>query len=207
MGDDMGDTIGTINAAIQAEWEFLATTGTWWTAAERVAIAAACRDARFGIEQIQETLPSVALTAVHKIAVSAHEIDQAWIEGCHAQGLAPLPMVELMALVARVSAVDTCLEGIGAALKELPVPETGTPTNEVPEKATINGGWLPTVGRASAPVCMSAVPAEHRAWESLHTAFYLSIEEMRDQDIEKDLHRSQIELLAARTSLYNDCFY
>jgi len=31
--------------------------------------------------------------------------------------------------------------------------------------------------------------------------------EMMDTSIVKNLHRSQIELLAARTSNYNDCFY
>jgi hypothetical protein len=60
---------------------------------------------------------------------------------------------------------------------------------------------------AGALTCFSAVQQEFDAWDDLHSQLYLSMEEMRDTSIVKDLHRAQIELLAARTSNYNDCFY
>ena len=41
----------------------------------------------------------------------------------------------------------------------------------------------------------------------LHGVLYLSLDEMADPTIEKTLTRAQMELIAARTSLLNDCFY
>ncbi|MEX0943284.1 MAG: hypothetical protein WD002_12155 [Pseudomonadales bacterium] len=197
--------------AVEREWQRLGSTGTWWTGKERVAIAAEYRAARLQQKSTQTILSEAAVEAVHKIASKPHTVDQEWIQSCHDRDLAPFPMVELMAIVALLSAVDTYAEGIGVELRTLPEPEqvspTETPAREVPDNARINAGWLPTVGRASAAVCMSAVPDEQAAWEDLHTHLYLSIDEMRDLDFTKDLHRSQIELLASRTSLYNDCFY
>jgi hypothetical protein len=48
---------------------------------------------------------------------------------------------------------------------------------------------------------------EHDALHELHSSFYISLPEMRNLELVKDLHRSQLELLAARTSFVNDCFY
>lgn len=196
-----------IESAIDNERKRTGAPGTWWTAAERVAIARQARRAKSGDTAGEEPLSIVANEAAAMIAANAHHIDQRWIRNCHDRGLEPLPMVELLAVVAKIVAIDTCLRGVGREPVDLPPPAAGEPSRETVEGADINRGWLPTTGPASAPVCLSAVAAEHQAWEELHSAFYLSIEEMRDLDIDKGLHRSQIELLAARTSYYNDCFY
>ena len=50
-------------------------------------------------------------------------------------------------------------------------------------------------------------PAEIAAMFALHGVLYLSLEEMMDLEVVKGLTRAQMELLAARTSLLNDCFY
>ena len=42
----------------------------------------------------------------------------------------------------------------------------------------------------------------------VHSVLYLSLEQMGDNEIVRDgIHRTQIELTAARTSWLNDCFY
>ena len=63
------------------------------------------------------------------------------------------------------------------------------------------------VGAAGATSALSGVSVEDRAQEQLHDALYLSYQEMGDLGIDKVLSRSQMELLAARTSLINDCFF
>ena len=63
------------------------------------------------------------------------------------------------------------------------------------------------VGAAGATSALSAVTAEDRAQEQLHGALYLSYFEMGNFGIEKGLNRPQMELLAARTSLVNDCYF
>jgi pyrroline-5-carboxylate reductase len=45
------------------------------------------------------------------------------------------------------------------------------------------------------------------AMEALHGPAYLSFAEMTDPAIKKGLSRAQIELVAARTSAVNECFF
>lgn len=203
----INDVPESITTAIAAETKRWSQLGTCWSGEERVAIAREARLAFQGETSNGNGLSEVAANAVHKIAVDAHHIDQKWITRCHERGLEPLAMVELLAITAKVTAVDTCVMGIGEELPSIPAPEAGEPSRQVVEGARTNHGWLPTKGRASAPVCFSAVADEDHAMHELHTGLYLSMEEMRDHDIVKELHRTQIELLAARTSYYNDCFY
>lgn len=196
-----------MEAAIDADWHRLGSPGTWWTGEQRVAIAGVARHARAGESPAPAALADVAVKAAATITTEAHRIDADFITHCQAGGVSPLQMVELLAIVARVSAIDTFMEGVGEPLLPLPEPRDGKPAQAEVPGAKLNHGWLPTVGRAGAPVCFSAVADEHRAWQQLHGVFYLSMDEMRDLDLVKDLYRSQIELLAARTSHYNDCFY
>lgn len=201
------DVPESITKAIAAETKRWRQPGTWWSGEERVAIAREARLALQGETSEGNGLSEVTVNAIHKIAVDAHHVDQKWITRCHDRGLEPMAMVELLAITAKVAAVDTCAMGIGDELPSIPTHESGEPSRQIVEGAGLNHGWLPTRGRASAPVCFSAVADEDHAMHELHTGLYLSMEEMRDHDIVKDLHRTQIELLAARTSYYNDCFY
>ena len=109
--------------------------------------------------------------------------------------------------VARLQAVDTFLFALGSELAEFPVASEDCPTGEVASDAEVNRGWVPTVGPAPPPSALSAVPAEHRAMLDLHGVFYLSIPDMADLDAQRGLHRTQMELVAARTSLLNECFF
>ena len=57
------------------------------------------------------------------------------------------------------------------------------------------------------PISLSAVPAEMAALEALHGPAYLAYDEMQDPAHTRGLTRAQMELVAARTSAINECFY
>ena len=79
---------------------------------------------------------------------------------------------------------------------------------EPPRGPLITGrSFLPMVAQVSIPQTLSLVRAESRAWQRLADALYMSFVEMEDLDFRRHLHRSQIELVAARTSFLNNCFY
>lgn len=196
-----------LGETITAEWHRLGSAGTWWCGEERVAIAQQARCARAGEPAQDSILPEVAVKAIRQIATEAHKIDQLWVTRCQDEGLEPLPMVELLAVTAKLSAIDTFFSAVGRELLPLPQPSEGEPSRETVKGADINHGWLPTRGPAGAPNCFSAVRSEHDALHELHSSFYISLNEMRKLDLVKDLQRSQLELLAARTSFINDCFY
>ena len=191
---------------LNAEWTTLAAPGTWWTGAERVAIAGQARAARDGTPAEDTTLSPAAVEAATRLAAQPH-VDEHWLREVLAGGMTPEAYVELLGIVGRLSAVDSLMFGIGAQPQPLPIPADGEPTRVFAEGAGMNGALAPTVGPAGAPSALSAVPAEVDAMFELHGVLYLSLDEMADPTIEKTLTRAQMELIAARTSLLNDCFY
>lgn len=196
-----------IEAMLDRQWQGLARAGTWLRDSERISVARVVRDARAGRESDSRGLSATAVEAARKIAVDAHHITGEWVTGCHERGLDELPMLELTSVVARVAAMDTFATGIGAELTPLPEAAGGEPTRETVKGAKKTKGWQPTRGVAGAPNAFSAVAAEHEALHDLHSAFYLSLEEMGQMEIDKGLDRGQMELLASKTSDYNDCMY
>ncbi len=191
---------------LNAEWTTLATAGPWWNGAERVAIAGHARSAREGTPAPDGPLPAPAARAAARLASSPH-VDAAWVDDLVADGLTLEAYVEIIGIVGRVSAVDSLMFGIGAEPQPLPLPLDGEPSRVVHEDAAMNGALAPTVGPPGAPSALSAVPAEVDAMFDLHAVLYLSLEEMGEPTIQKTLTRAQMELIAARTSLLNDCFY
>jgi len=115
--------------------------------------------------------------------------------------------VEILGLTARIQAIDTFCFGLGLDLPVLPPVIEGTPTGETAGDARLSGGWVPTVGPASPPNALSLVPAEYRGMHDLHGVFYLSVDRMADLNADRGLHRTQMELVAARTSLLNECYF
>lgn len=197
-----------LTSGLDREWDRMAASGTWFTGAERVALAAVARAAREHHDAPVVDLPAPAVEAAARLSVDPH-VDQAWIDDLAAGGLAIEPYVEILGVVSRIAAIDTFLFGVGLPLRALPT-ETSSdePTRQVVADAVVQGALVPTVGVPFPPTALTAVPAEAEALGDLHTVLYLSMVEMGDQQIVRDgLNRIQIELVAARTSLLNDCGY
>jgi hypothetical protein len=193
-------------AGIDREWERLASPGTWWSGTQRVELAEVARAARFGDPVPASGLPSTAVEAAARISADPH-VDLAWVEDLERRGLERQAYVEVLGVVARLDAVDTFLFGIGASTRPLPDPQPGEPSRTPVPEARIDGGLVPTVGPAFPTNALSAVVAEHDAQVDLHGVLYMTMEEMGDLEIVRDLDRAQIEFVAARTSLLNDCFF
>lgn len=123
-------------------------------------------------------------------------------------GLDVFAYVEIVGIVSQVMALDVAAFGLGRSQEPLPVGEPGEPTRESPEGAEITNAWVPTVGPAWAPEALSAVTAERDAIVMLHGPLYMTMHQMGDMQIVRNgMTRPQIELVAARTSMLNDCFY
>jgi hypothetical protein len=195
--------------AFRAEWRFLARPGARWTGAERVAIAAVDRDAWVGTGGVDAALPHSAVDAARTLGTEPGVVRRGTVDGWMVEGLDDVGYVELVGIVSRVTAVDTFHRAMGLPLEPLPEPDAGDPTGDpLPRRAKrTSRSHAPTVGPPTIPSVLSAVPAENQAWMDLADAMYLTFAEMESPDIVKDLHRRQIEVVAARTSLINDCFF
>lgn len=190
------------------QWEELARPGTWWTGEQRIDIASVGRAARRNLpEPDANSINHVVKEPAKLVAIDAGSITEAMVEGFVADGLSPLHYVELVGIIARTVAIDTATVGLGNGLEPYLPAEPGMPADAVVQGAKKRSAWVPMLGAAGATSALSAVAAEDRAQEQLHGALYLSYQEMGNWSINKGLSRSQMELMAARTSLLNDCYF
>lgn len=198
-----------LRSAFRREWARLALPGTWWSGEERVGIAAEVRRAACGQPRGgDDLLGGPAVEAARILGVESALATGRWVEGLVEAGLTYPRYVELIGVVARITAVDGFHRALGLALEPLPSPVDGPPARtDPPRRARRGRGFVPMVGGTSIVQALSLVPAELEAQEDLHGPMYLSYEQMGLFDIQLGLHRTQMELVAARLSVRNRCFY
>lgn len=197
-----------IESAISAALTAIASPGSFFTGAERIAFSEQARAAR-GLGEASTRLPTVVADTVTRVAVEAmstrHEHVQAWEQ----DGRDILAYVELVSVVAQTAGIDSYRLALGNYLDALPTPVPGEPVPVLhPDAATMNA-WVPTVGIALAPTSLSALPNEKEAKKALAAAWYIPDEVVHKYGEEPglELTRPQMELVAARTSWLNECFF
>jgi len=237
-------------AKTQAQaWQRLASPGTWWTGAERIAIAAEARNARecpFCVARaaalsplavagtharLASPLADAAIEAIHRIRTDPGRLGETWFLRLREAGLGEAAYVELVSVVAVVTAVDTFRRAAG--LEEpwaLPAALDGSPTRHRPRGARPGLAWVATLApedvtpddpdlyrehpgprqRYGANIhrALSLVPDSMIHWWDMLEAMYQSSAQMRDFDRDyRAVTHPQIELLAARVAALNRCEY
>lgn len=203
MGDVVLESLRDIDEVIDAQWRALGEPGTWLDGRQRVAVVDAAR-AEAGREAADPvSIEDVAELVAHRAAT----ITAGTVDAIEAAGIDRLTYAEIVGIVSRVAAIDTFDRGIGRSARSLPDPVDGTPSREIVAEARRRAGWVPTVGAIGPPSALTSVRREAADQERLHGALYLSYGGMADLDADRGLHRTQMELVAARVSLLNDCFF
>jgi hypothetical protein len=141
-----------------------------------------------------------------------------------ADGLGEERYVEIIGVVAIITALDTFGRALGSPLRSLPMPHPGEPARSRPIGATRNLAWVATVApEAVAPNepnpypvhgdknihrALSLVPREVFNFFDLDVELYLKDHEIRDFSREyRAITHRQIELIAGRASALNRCYY
>lgn len=204
--------------------------GTWWTGEQRVALVAEARLARVAADApawhapsaaepdrvAGLPIPQAAVDAVWRITRHPGSLVASWYESIvgsedDESGVSAEQYVELVGIVAQVAAVDAFALGIGVDPIRLPDATPGEPTRERPDGSARLGHWVPIVddGGPNVIKALSLVPAENRAMRRLAKVQYLPPDAlMGDLAWSRGhLDRMQTELIAARTSALNECFY
>lgn len=229
-------------AAAQAgAWAALGTAGTWWTGAERVAIAAETRHAAgcslcaarkqalspYGVAGAHDSLgvlPPAAIEAIHRIRTDSGRLSKAWYRQVVDAGLGEGHYVELLSVVAIVTAVDTFDRAAGFAVRPLPEPGGGLPSRTTPAGAKPGLGWMPMLAPAdrqpedpdlyrnrmggNVQLALSLVPNAMIQFWDMFESMYLENPAMRDFGREyRAISHPQIEMLAARVAALNQCVY
>ena len=141
----------------------LAEPGTWWTGADRVAIAGEARKAHGcrlckerltalspvgvkGEHDSEGALPESIVGVIHRIVTDPSRLSKSWYEQVLADGLADTHYVELLAVVTQTVLIDTFCRGISSELHELPAPLDGEPNRRRPSQAQIGeDAWVPLI--------------------------------------------------------------
>ena len=225
----------------------IARPGTWWTAAERIAIAAESRAANtcpFCVERKQALSPYTIegthtidpitegvltepiIGMVHMMVTDVTRITKKAIEDLAGAGFSDGHYVEALGIVVAMRSMDQTNRGLGAPLHSLPSPNPGNPTQARPGPLVDGEAYVPMLARQEphAPDAdlwgedfaetipnvaraLSLVPDAVRDWFELSDAQYIPAGKFGAVTEGRNLSRAQIELVAARVSALNDCFY
>lgn len=179
-----------------------------------------------GAHSAATTLSSAAVEAVHRIVSDPGRLSEGWYKRTVAAGLSEESYVELLGVVAMTTAVDTFDRALGAPLRAMPPAGAGQPSRRRPTGAKPGLGWMPMLapedvtaddpplytcaGRIGGNVhrALSLVPEAMMQFWDLFEPMYLHQDAMRDFGREyRAISHAQIEMLAARVAVRNQCVY
>jgi hypothetical protein len=211
-------------AAFDAAWRWLAEPSGWWTGAEKLAIVGVVRDASpqpiwdrrpatidhlATVAPTGEVLSPLIVDTVERVAVEAGSISRGWATAVIAE-LGEAPYAELVAVVAMIVPIDRACRLLGRDVEPLPKPVPGAATGERADETVDIGAYLPAAAGFGGPnvaKSLSVAPTANLMRLGVVRALYSGD---RFGDLRWDdgaLNRPQVELIAARTSALNECFY
>lgn len=227
-------------AAHQRAWDRLARPGTWLDSATRIAIAEEARHAPgcdlcarrkaalspYSVDGQHDDLgrlPGNWVEVIHRIVSDPGRLTHRWYKTMIAGGLTETEYVEIVSVIAHVTAIDTFARGLGMPKQPLPPPTAGEPSGYRPAEARVTDAWVPTIVWSEAGIneadyfvgtasnirrALTLVPDEARSFFDVASHQYLPGPAMQDFTREyRAITHAQIELLAARVSALNQCTY
>jgi len=218
------------------ELQSIAETGTWLTGEERTAIAQHARFARIKakLQEASESvnapdsdsLSSALRHLISKVAIAPKSIDLDFFRKSLASGISDEEYVETIGIVSRVVNLDIFSRGLGIPMRTLPKPNGGKPQQSRPASAIDEGAWVATIpndtrndplgrqmyGGGPQPFiyrALSLAPKEAKRVILGGNAQYLPLDKFMDFTYSHHpaLTRSQLEIVAGRVSVLNQCFY
>jgi hypothetical protein len=171
-------------------------------------------------------LSSRIIDAVHRIRTDSARLTGSWVEELIDEDFSYGHYVEMVSVIVTLTSIDSFHQVLGIPLEKLPAPEAGEPSHYLPPGASIDVAWVPMIypenlTEAEADIyfgapkmgnvirALSLVPDAVRDLHAVSSSQYLPTPQVMDMSASGSLRltRPQIELVAARTSALNDCFY
>ena len=204
--------------------------GTWLDAQTRTAILKERREAAHcslcqarkqaltpysveGDHDAVTALPPELVEVVHRISNDSGRLTKRWFDKLIRSGMQAEVYVEAVGLVATSLIIDSFSEALSRELAAMPEPRQGLPTMVKNADVIEDGAWVPLMDVQQRPTeldlptapnivrAMGLVPAAIEHFFSVMGSHY----SLTDFDI--SINRARIELIAARVSALNQCFY
>jgi len=205
----------------------LGEPGTWWTGQQRADMVREVRAARdcshceeraealvpmavAGEHVTVTSLPASVVEVVHRVTTDASRITGAWASGQIAE-LDAAPYSEIVGVAAITNALDVHCKSLGLAVADAPEAVAGEPSRILPEGITdTESAYVPQDPdhkNANVRRALTMVPQTLNAFFALTSRMYSGTAFGDLIWNHRALDRPQVELLAARTSALNECFY
>jgi hypothetical protein len=169
-------------------------------------------------------LPENVIDTIHRIRTDPARLSRTWFDGVIAGGLDVARYVELVGVTTLSTGLDYFARALGIDPLPLPAPRAGEPSRHHPAGARPGTAWVPMIATEAATGseadvyggadfvpnivrAMSLVPDEVRALRRATESHYVPVAQIGDPAVRRTLDRSQMELVAARVSALNECFY
>lgn len=230
-----------LQATHGAMLEHLRSPGSWFTGAERLAIAAEsraaldcalCAERKAALSpehpkgehtRISE-LPDAVVELAHRIRTDSGRLSRPWFERTLASGLDEAQYVEAVGVVTFVAGLDAFCRALGIDPFPLPAALPGAASRRRPANAKSGTAWVSMLAPedcsgpeadlyGAAPMvpnivrALSLVPDHVRVLQHESHTHYVPLGALTDPSVGRELDRMQMELVAARVSALNECFY
>jgi hypothetical protein len=215
---------GTVDALHRRVLSELATAGDWWDGASRRAIMEEARAARVCEHCFEHPSPSASTTdrhgsreplsaaaveVIHRVVNHSNRLTQQWAE-VQIGELGDAQYAEVVGVTAILVALDVYTRSIGDPPYELLPAVGGPPSAERPDGVGDVGAWIAMTEEkllANVTRALSLVPRTNVTWRALVNDSYSRGPQMLELAWERALTRPQIELIAAKVSTLQECFY
>ena len=168
-------------------------------------------------------LPEPLVELAHRIRGDSQRLSRSWFERTLATGVAEGAYVEAVGIVTFTAGLDSFCRALGIPPFPLPEPLPGAPSAHRPENLREGIAWVamlapedavgpeadlyetdfvPNIARA-----LSQVPDHARLLQRETATHYVHLKDLQNPGVGRELDRLQIELVAARVSALNECFY
>lgn len=154
-------------------------------------------------------LSASEVEAVHRVASDPGRLTRTWASGLIAE-VGEERYTELVGVTAITKAIDVFALAVGWPEPELPEPVDGEPTRARPDGVGDVGAWVSqSLDKSLANVSrtLSLVPVTNATWRGLVDSHYSRGKQFFDLAWDRPLSRPQVELVAARTTVLEECFY
>ncbi len=219
-----------LRAGHEYGWREIAMPGTWWSATERVEMLLEARRALDcslcarrqealspytldGDHDHGGNLPDNVIEVVHRIRTDSGRLTERWFKSMLDTGLLAEEYIEIVGIVATSLILDTFAEALGVPPGLPGDPAPGAPSRERNPAVVDAGAWVPltnadqedtALGLPSAPNitrAMGIVPGAVDNFFGVFRGHYALA------NLDFAITRPQIEMIAARVSALNQCFY
>mgnify|MGYP006233677793 FL=1 len=207
--------------SFQIVWEYLGQPGDWWSGPQRIEIAEEVR--RSAPRPLWDRPPSLAdlpdtlngelslfeQGVVERVTADPSSIDQATCDYI-VERLGEDKYAELASIVTQIVPIDHLHDALGIEREKLPLAAEGNIGMHRPVGLVNGVGFLPTLPADGLPhvaVSLGLALADNARRMLLVRAMYSGQSFGEMIWTHRSLSRPQVELVAARTSALNECFY